>query len=131
MNMSREQRIEGQRKGAEAKNQKRLELAQRRQVVDTVTDWSSREELPIAALSTVLALMRSISEDLEHLEPSTSALDLQRKAEAAKTVHSLMRLELGESTSNTLTATVDKDELAARLARLRGAESPEHGASST
>ena len=131
MNMSREQRQEAQKRSTEVKNQRRLELARRREVVDTVTDWSDREQLPIAALSTVLKLMASISEDLEHLEPSTSALDLQRKAEAAKTVHSLMRLELGESTSNTLTASVDPDALAARLARLRGAESPEPGASST
>ena len=131
MNMSREDRQRGQARGAEAKNQKRLELAQRRQVIDTVTDWSTREQLPIAALSTVLKLMRSISEDLEHLEPSTSALDLQRKAEAAKTVHSLFRLEMGESTSNTLTASVDPDALAQRLARLRGAESPDPGPSST
>ena len=131
MNMSREQRQEGHRKSVEAKNQRRLELAQRRQVVDTVTDWSSREQLPIAALDTVLRLMNAVNDGISELPAITSALDVQRLAEAAKTVHSLMRLELGESTSNTLTASVDPDALAQRLARLRGAESPDPSASST
>ena len=119
MNMSREQRQAGQLKGVEAKNRKRLELAKSREVVDTLTDWSDREQLPITALSTIMALMRSIENDLEHLEPATTALDLQRKAEAAKTVHSLFRLEMGESTANTVSVQVSKDELEARLAKLR------------
>ena len=131
MNMSREDRQRGQQKAVEVRNTRRAELAEKRQTVDKLIDWADRERLPIAAMGTALALMQAIYDDLQQLPPAGTPLDMLRKAETAKILHGIGRLELGESTSNTLTATVDPDALAQRLAKLRGAESPEHGATST
>ena len=128
--MSREQRQKGQQRGTETKNRQRIERASRAEIVDRVVDWSQREELSNSALSATLTAIQRGTRALEHVELET-ALDVLRTAEAARIWHSLMRLELGESTSNTLTATVDPDALAQRLARLRGAESPDPGSSST
>jgi len=130
MNMSREQRQKGQQRGTETKNRQRIERASRAEIVDRVVDWSQREELSNSALSATLTAIQRGTAALEHVELET-ALDVLRTAEAARIWHSLMRLELGESTSNTLTASVDHDALAQRLARLRGAESPDPGSSST
>lgn len=117
MNMSREQRIAGQQKGANTKTQQRLERAQRAQVVDQVVDWSQRENLSISALNAALTMIHRASSALEDIEVAT-ALDVERIANAAKTMHGLMRLELGESTSNVATAAVDPEILAARLAKV-------------
>ena len=130
MNMSREDRQKGQQRGTETKNRQRIERASRAEIVDRVVDWSQREELSNSALSATLTAIQRGTAALEHVELET-ALDVLRTAEAARIWHSLMRLELGESTSNTLTASVDPDALAQRLARLRGAESPDPGSSST
>ena len=130
MNMSREQRQEAQRRSVEVRNAKRNDLAEKHQAVAQIVDWSERENLSKAALSATLTAIQRGTNALEHVELET-ALDVLRTAEAARIWHSLMRLELGESTSNTLTASVDPDALAQRLARLRGAESPDPGSSST
>jgi len=130
MNMSREQRQEAQRRSVEVRNAKRNDLAEKHQAVAEIVDWSQRENLSKSALEATLTAIQRGTNALEHVELET-ALDVLRTAEAARIWHSLMRLELGESTSNTLTATVDPDALAQRLARLRGAESPDPGSSST
>lgn len=120
-------------KGAEISQKVRQErilaTAQRREVVDTVTSWADREQLPITAMQTVLTLMDAVQAGVANLPEANTALDVQRLAEAAKTVHSLMRLEMGESTSNVATSNVDKAELLARLGRIQ--ESPNDGPSST
>jgi len=128
--MSREQRQEAQRRSVEVRNAKRNDLAEKHQAVAEIVDWSQRENLSKSALEATLTAIQRGTNALEHVELET-ALDVLRTAEAARIWHSLMRLELGESTSNTLTATVDPDALAQRLARLRGAESPDPGSSST
>ncbi len=53
------------------------------------------------------------------LPPATSALEARHYIEAASTALKLMRLELGESTANTITANVDLDALAERIAKLK------------
>lgn len=122
MNMSREQRQEGQLAGARAKIEKRNDRAARAQLVDSILDHQEREKLPIAALSSALRLMEAITTDLQQLGPAETRLDLLRMAETAKILHGIGRLELGESTANTLTVAVPREELEARLARLRATD---------
>ena len=130
MNMSREQRQEAQRRSTEVKNRNRLERAAKADIVHRVVDWSERENLSISALKATVTAIQRGTNALNDV-PLETALDVLRSAEAARIWHSLMRLELGESTSNTLTASVDPDALAHRLARLRGAESPDSDATPT
>lgn len=118
MNMSKEDRQKGQRASVQKRNAHRTELAQRRQAVDKLIDWADRENLPNAALAATLTAIQRGAQALDAV-PLETALDVLRSAEAARIWHSLMRLELGESTSNVATAAVNPEELAARLAKVR------------
>lgn len=122
MNMSKEARQAGQQKSVETRIANRNDRAARAQMVDRILDHQEREKLPIAAMTSALRLMEAITTDLQQLGPAESRLDLLRMAETAKILHGIGRLELGESTANTLTVAVPREELEARLARLRATD---------
>lgn len=128
MALTNEQRAKGTEVSQRVRQERIAERAQRQEVVNLVTDWADRENLSLAAMQAALTAIQRGSQALNDV-PLETALDVLRSAEAARIWHSLMRLEMGESTSNVATSNVDKAELLARLGRIQ--ESPDSSATST
>ena len=111
-----------QRKGArKGLAQRDANLAERGRIQATATTIARVvEEGQIG--SDALAVCATILERADQLASvveADSALDLQRLAETAATLHKIHRLVTGQSTSNALTASVDAGDIASRKAELR------------
>jgi hypothetical protein len=109
-------RAAGRRSGL-ARRERALERDRYAQAIDLlVAEFGGRGKLgEVAFASTMKLALAAVSGEIA--EPETP-LDRLRLAEAARIVHNIARLEVGESTSNVARANVDLSTLQKRLAAL-------------
>lgn len=111
-----EEAREAGKRSAEARRRNRDADLERRAQISRVMDVLDRESLGPFALAGAFALAYSaISGEIPIPE---KPVDRLRLAETAQILHRIGRLELGESTANTLSASMDSDR-AGRIADLR------------
>ena len=111
-----EQAREAGRKSAAVRAAKRAELNARRAQVERITAELDRTQMGPATLAAALTLANAcIQGDIPIPE---NALERKRLAETAEILHRIARLELGESTSNSVTLTGDLADIDARRAEL-------------
>jgi hypothetical protein len=81
-----------------------------------------REEISRAMFATIMNVAVKLGES--GLPTPETTLDALRLMEVAQKAHAILRLEMGESTSNVANVTVDLESLASRIAALRDASPP-------
>lgn len=114
----------GKRSG-EVRRRNALERSQRAQAVDRIIDGLEVEQIAPLAYTAAMRMMEHAA--TAELPEVKSTLDLERIANASRTLFTVARLAAGESTANTLTlqaGAVDLEALAQRVANLRGTDSP-------
>jgi hypothetical protein len=112
-------------RGAQVVNAQRSEQARVRraksEVIARMVADLDADDIPVAAYAGALQLMLDVLENGTTV-PIENRLDVQRTADAAKTLFTIARLASGESTSNVASVNVNADQLAARLAALQGGD---------
>lgn len=115
--------VAGGQASGRARRARAIERAARAEIVDTITNGLEREQIGPALLQMAAKLAHEAA--TAHITVD-NAYERKATAETAKILHTMGRLELGESTNNTATFAVQGDrdakvaELEARLAAMRG-----------
>lgn len=113
---------EDSRKGAQVAKQRHDEriaaTAARRAFVDKLTDACKQGDIGQVTLTAAMDIVHRLLNGLDDV-PIESSLDVARLTQAAEVLYKVWRLETGQSTSNQLTASVDADLVAQRLAELQ------------
>lgn len=110
-------------KSVETRRRQALERAQTVELVDQVAEHMEREKIGPKFLQLAIELAERAGD--AQITPET-ALEVKQLVDAAHILHKMGRLELGESTANTITFAVDGDReaqlrtLKARLAAVDG-----------
>ena len=115
-----EQSRQGGLKRQEIARREKAERAVHQAELDRLLEWCDREQLAPSFVAGALRL--AVAGASGDIEPPTTPGERLKLIEAAQALHKMARLELGESTANTITANVDLDALAARIDRLRAAQ---------
>lgn len=108
-------------KAEEDEGNRQLHLTEqraKRAYVDALVEEWQQGDIGQTALTAAFQALTTIAEAIPTIE-ITSSLDLVRVAQAAEVFFKMYRLEAGLSTSNTLSASVDADQVATRLAALQ------------
>jgi hypothetical protein len=101
------------------KRARRQKLTQTAAEAYALMDSVGREGVTVGSVVATLGLSQLL---INHeVAAPTTASELEAVAKALKIAHTIMRLEHGESTSNSATAHVDLDQLADKVSRLRDA----------
>lgn len=118
--LSNAQRSAGGKRSGEVRLAQSKVAAVEKQELATLLEWCDRAQLAPSFVAGALKLaVMGAAGAVPEPESPKERLQL---IEAAQALHKMARLEMGESTSNTLTGTVDTvdpDVLAQRLANLR------------
>lgn len=114
--------VEQSRKGGiasgVARRQQRAAFSERHAAIARIIDGFDREHLSTQLLASAGELAaRALEADIEVHSPN----DVRHLAEAANTLHKMARLELGEATANTLSLSMDREQVA-QLLRERAAQ---------
>ena len=120
MSLTQEHRSQGGLASHRAWKQRQALQAVERAELDALLRWCDRENLAPSFVAGSLRLAVAGASGV--IEPPTTPGERLKLIEAAQALHKMARLELGESTANTITASLDIDALAARLDRLKAAQ---------
>jgi hypothetical protein len=113
---TREQAVAAGKRSAEVRKARAAEQAELRARYDAALEAFQGADIGPATLHAVAMLVQaSVSGNIPVPE---NALERKRLAETAEILHRIARLELGESTANTVTLTGDLADLDARRAEL-------------
>lgn len=114
----REAASRGGHKSVEVRRARVIQRAQRRALVDDLTAGMEAGSFGQEALEAALRGAETLRDALDRL-PVDDYLDATRAAQVTDTLFKLYRLATGQSTSNTLSGTVDSAVLTARLDEAR------------